>query len=144
MWQDRARTLEEIAKFSKRDAAVYPDYEDQLERLSRVVERLLLETPPDYPPVTARDYLDFLSLAARTLRLGRRDSLALVKIFTQSVEQFLDEWFESPELKLTLATDGVIGANGGPRSPGTAYILLHHSMGSVGGRRKHSRLQFFK
>jgi phytoene dehydrogenase-like protein len=51
------------------------------------------------------------------------------------VEQFLDEWFESPELKVTLATDGVIGANGGPRSPGTAYILLHHSMGSVGGRR---------
>jgi phytoene dehydrogenase-like protein len=61
--------------------------------------------------------------------------VGLVKIFTQSAADFLDEWFESPELKVTLATDGVIGANGGPRSPGTAYILLHHCMGGVGGKR---------
>ena len=58
-----------------------------------------------------------------------------MKIFTQSAADFLDEWFESDEIKVTLATDGVIGANGGPRSPGTAYILLHHVMGSVGGKR---------
>ena len=59
----------------------------------------------------------------------------LVKIFTQSAADFLDEWFESEELKVTLATDGVIGANGGPRSPGTAYILMHHCMGGVAGKR---------
>src|SRR5947209_65024 len=59
----------------------------------------------------------------------------LVTIFTESAADFLDEWFESDEVKVTLATDGVIGANGGPRSPGTAYILLHHVMGSVGGKR---------
>jgi phytoene dehydrogenase-like protein len=59
----------------------------------------------------------------------------LVKIFTQSAVDLLDEWFESEELKVTLATDGVIGANGGPRSPGTAYILLHHCMGGVAGKR---------
>ncbi len=58
-----------------------------------------------------------------------------MKIFTQSAADFLDEWFESEELKVTLATDGVIGANGGPRSPGTAYILLHHCMGGVNGHR---------
>jgi hypothetical protein len=58
-----------------------------------------------------------------------------VKIFTQSAAEFLDEWFESEQVKVTLATDGVIGANGGPRSPGTAYILLHHCMGGVAGHR---------
>jgi phytoene dehydrogenase-like protein len=58
-----------------------------------------------------------------------------VKIFTQSAADFLDTWFESEELKVTLATDGVIGANGGPRSQGTAYILLHHCMGGVNGHR---------
>jgi len=135
MWQDRARTLEEIAKFSSRDAAVYPEYEDQLERLARMVEALLLTAPPNFPPVTARDYLEYARLASRTLGLGRRDAVALFKIFTQSVAEFLDEWFESPEVKVTLATDGVIGANGGPRSPGTAYILLHHCMGGVAGHR---------
>ena len=68
-------------------------------------------------------------------KLGREELASLVRIFTQSAADFLDEWFESPEVKVTLATDGVIGANGGPRSPGTAYILLHHSMGSVAGHR---------
>jgi phytoene dehydrogenase-like protein len=67
--------------------------------------------------------------------LAKKEIVGLVKIATQSVAEFLDEWFESDELKVTLATDGVIGANGGPRSPGTAYILLHHCMGGVGGQR---------
>ena len=67
--------------------------------------------------------------------LSARDIVALVKIFTQSAADFLDEWFESEQVKVTLATDGVIGANGGPRSPGTAYILLHHCMGGVAGHR---------
>src|SRR5581483_9745182 len=76
-----------------------------------------------------------LRLAGRLRKLGSADIAALAKIFTQSAAEFLDEWFESDELKVTLATDGVIGANGGPRSPGTAYILLHHCMGGVGGVR---------
>jgi phytoene dehydrogenase-like protein len=135
MWQDGARTLEEIAKFSPRDAAAYPAYVEQMERLARVVEWLLLRTPPNFPPSTARDWLEYTALAGRMLKLDRRDSVALYKIFTQSVADYLEEWFESPELKVTLTTDGVIGANGGPRSPGTAYILLHHTMGGVAGQR---------
>jgi phytoene dehydrogenase-like protein len=134
MWQDRAKTLAEIAKFSPHDAAVYPAYEDQLERLSQVVEGLLLTTPPHFPP-RGLDFLDYLKLAGKMRGLGPRDLVALVKIFTQSAAEFLDEWFQSEEVKVTLATDGVIGANGGPRSPGTAYILLHHCMGGVAGHR---------
>ncbi|MSV28886.1 MAG: NAD(P)/FAD-dependent oxidoreductase [Bryobacterales bacterium] len=135
MWQDRAKTLAEIAKFSKRDAEAYGAYEDHLERLSQVVEGMLLTTPPEFPPRGVGDFLDYLKLAARFAKLGRKELTGLVKIFTSSASDFLDEWFESPEVKVTLATDGVIGANGGPRSPGTAYILLHHCMGSVGGKR---------
>ena len=135
MWQDRARTLVEIARFSPRDAAAYPAYEDQLERISRLVEGLLLVAPPRFPPAGIGDFLDYLKFAARLRGMSSRDLVALVKIFTQSAADYLDERFESPEIKVTLATDGVIGANGGPRSPGTAYILLHHSMGGVGGHR---------
>ena len=134
MWQDRAKTLAEIAKFSRHDADVYPAYEEQLERLSQVVEGLLLTTPPAFP-LRAIDLVDYLRLAGKMRKLGPRDLVALVKIFTQSAAEFLDEWFQSEEVKVTLATDGVIGANGGPRSPGTAYILLHHCMGGVGGHR---------
>src|ERR1035437_9872311 len=134
MWQDRAKTLAEIAKFSRHDADVYPAYEEQLERLSQVVEGLLLTTPPAFP-LRASDLVDYLRLAGKMRKLGPRDLVALVKIFTQSAAEFLDEWFQSEEVKVTLATDGVIGANGGPRSPGTAYILLHHCMGGAGGHR---------
>ena len=134
MWQDRAKTLAEIAKFSRRDAETYPKYEDRLERLAIVAESLLLTTPPNFPPKPG-DWLDYLKLAGRMKGLSRQEIVALVKIFTQSAADFLDEWFESEELKVTLATDGVIGANGGPRSPGTAYILLHHCMGGVNGHR---------
>jgi phytoene dehydrogenase-like protein len=135
MWQDRTRTLAEIAKFSSNDAEVYPAYEDLLERISQVVEGLLLTTPPNFPPKTGMDLIDYLKLAGRLRGLGAKDVVALVKIFTQSAAEFLDEWFESEQVKVTLATDGVIGANGGPRSPGTAYILLHHCMGGVAGHR---------
>ena len=68
-------------------------------------------------------------------RASEHEVTLLKKIFTQSAADFLDQWFESEQLKVTLATDGVIGANGGPRSPGTAYILLHHCMGGVNGHR---------
>ncbi|HEV3200228.1 MAG TPA: NAD(P)/FAD-dependent oxidoreductase [Bryobacteraceae bacterium] len=135
MWQDRARTLDEIARFSRHDAEVYPHYENQLERISQVVEGLLLTTPPRFPPTGLGDAVDYLKLAGRMRGLSAKEIVALVKIFTQSAAEFLDEWFESEQVKVTLATDGVIGANGGPRSPGTAYILLHHCMGGVAGHR---------
>src|SRR5258708_6423613 len=134
MWQDRAKTLAEIAKFSKRDAEVYPQYEEQLERLSVVVEDLLLTTPPHFPP-SAMDLVDYLRLVGKLRGLSAKDMVALIKVFTQSAAEFLDEWFENEQVKVTLATDGVIGANGGPRSPGTAYILLHHCMGGLDGHR---------
>ncbi len=135
MWQDRGRTLDEIAKFSARDAEAFPRYEAHLEKLAQFAESLLLETPPAFPPRCLGDWLDYLRFAGRLRGLGPAELAGLVKIFSMSASDFLDEWFDSPELKVTLATDGVIGANGGPRSPGTAYILLHHCMGRVAGHR---------
>jgi phytoene dehydrogenase-like protein len=134
-WHDEQKTLAEIAKFSVRDAEAFPKYEAYLERLAIVVESLLLITPPELPPKKPADFLEYLKLLARFRKLGPGDINGLVKIFTQSAADLLDAWFESPEIKVTLATDGVIGANGGPRSAGTAYILMHHCMGGVAGKR---------
>src|SRR5436305_7021552 len=98
MWQDRTKTLAEISKFSRHDAEVYPAYEDHLERISRVVEGLLLTTPPQFPPRGGLDLVDYLKIAARLRGLSPKDLVALVKIFTQSAAEFLDEWFESNEI----------------------------------------------
>jgi phytoene dehydrogenase-like protein len=135
LWQDEQKTLAEIAKFSRADAEAFPRFENYLERLAQVVEGLLLVTPPEFPPSGLGDLPEYLKLLGRLRGLSREEVTGLVKVFTMSAADFLDEWFESEEVKVTLATDGVIGANGGPRSPGTAYVLLHHCMGGVGGKR---------
>ena len=123
MWQDAARTLAEVAKFSARDAQAFPKYEHNLERIAGAFASTLMKPPP----------ADIMAALAPKLTVEELKSFE--KLLTWSVMDFLDEWFESPEIKVTLATDGFIGANGGPRSPGTAYILLHHMMGMVGGKR---------
>ncbi|HYO80417.1 MAG TPA: NAD(P)/FAD-dependent oxidoreductase, partial [Bryobacteraceae bacterium] len=89
----------------------------------------------EFPPARLGDWLEWLKLAGRVRGLSRDEMVGLVRIFTMSAADYLDRWFESEQLKVTLVTDGVIGANGGPRSPGTAYILLHHCMGGVNGKR---------
>lgn len=133
MWQDQAKTLEEIARFSKRDADAYPAYSRYLSRLADFVEPLLMATPPQVPPRAPRDLAGYIRFAAKLRGLDRKSAEGLLKITTQSCHEFLNEWFESEQIKATLATDGVIGANGGPMSAGTAYVLLHHCMGGVGG-----------
>src|SRR5262247_3616498 len=134
-WQDMAKTVAEIAKFSRRDAEYYPRYEEELARLAEWVESLLLETPPNIVRRRLSDLASLGKFGLRALKLGDEGVTRMVKIMTQSVRDFLDERFESEEIKTTLATDGVIGTNGGPATPGTAYILLHHVMGGAAGAR---------
>src|SRR5262247_1451250 len=134
-WQDMAKTVAEIAKFSRRDAEYYPRYEEELARLAEWVESLLLETPPNIVRRRLSDLASLGKFGLRALKLGDEGITRMVKIMTQSVRDFLDERFESEEIKTTLATDGVIGTNGGPATPGTAYILLHHVMGEAAGAR---------
>jgi phytoene dehydrogenase-like protein len=134
-WQEMQKTVEEVAKFSKRDAALYPQYEEELAHLAEWVEALLIETPPNIVRRRLADLVTMGKLGWRALKLGDAGLVRLVKIMTESVRDFLDERFESDEIKTTLATDGVIGTNGGPSTPGTAYILLHHVMGGAAGQR---------
>jgi phytoene dehydrogenase-like protein len=135
MYADQARTCAAIARFSARDAERYPAYEAFIERVARFVEPMLLEAPPNLPPRGRHDMQAVSRLAWRLLRKRPSELAELVRMFSGSAREILEDWFESDELKLALATDGVIGTNGGPASPGTAYVLLHHVMGGVGGVR---------
>jgi phytoene dehydrogenase-like protein len=134
-WGDEKKTEREMAKFSRRDAERYPSYEKELAQLAEWVEALLMESPPNIINRRFEDLKDLARVGWRSLKLGDEALVRLVKIMTQSAREFLDERFESPEIKTTLATDGVIGANGGPSTPGTAYVLLHHVMGGAAGAR---------
>jgi len=135
MWQDRARLWLKSPSFP----SAMPRLIQNTKRISSVSpwspRSLLLTTPPNFPPAGVGDFIDYLKLLGSLRGLSKTEIVGLVKIFTQSASELLDEWFESEQLKVTLATDGVIGANGGPRSPGTAYILLHQ----LHGRRQRHR-----
>lgn len=132
---DAERTKQEIAKFSEKDAANWDAYNAALERLADFVEPLLTGTPPDPFTVTPTSLWRGMQTLGHALKLSPQDRALNVEIMTASAADFLDRWFESEELKTVLATDGIIGAFAGPRTPGTAYVLLHHVMGGVDGRR---------
>lgn len=135
VWRDDRATAEEIRRFSPHDARRYPDYEAFLARLAAFVEPWLLATPPDLVHRRWSDLITAARLGRGLLRLPPADLVHALRMLTQSAADFLDAWFESPELKASLATDGVIGARGGPSTPGTAYVLFHHCMGQAAGKR---------
>ena len=124
----------EISKFSRRDAERYPQYEAMLERVAAFVEPTLTMTPPDLLNPGVRGLWRLLGLGRSFQRLGPAASDA-VEVLTGSARAVLDRWFESAELKSTLATDAVIGAMASPSMPGTAYVLFHHVMGETDGKR---------
>jgi len=132
-WRDRKKTCEEIAKFSKKDAEAYPLFEKKLEELSEFVQPLLTMVPPDPTSHAPKDILGSLKMLLKVKGLGT-DIYEHMRVFSMSVADYLDGWFESEELKVRLATDGVIGAWAGPYSPGTAYVLFHHVMGETEGK----------
>ena len=131
---DPALNEREIGKFSARDAARYPEYEAMLERVAALVEPTITMTAPDLQRPGLRGLLRLLALGRSFRRLGSGASEA-VEVLTGAARDILDRWFESTELKSTLATDAIIGAMASPAMPGTAYVLFHHVMGETDGRR---------
>ncbi|MGA8892352.1 MAG: NAD(P)/FAD-dependent oxidoreductase [Anaeromyxobacteraceae bacterium] len=134
MGPDPELNRREVSKFSPRDAARLPAYEAMLERIARAIEPTLLETPPD--PFSGRvgDLLRLARTGWRFLKLGK-DGPRAVEVLTAPARHILDRWFESDEVKATLATDAIIGAMASPSTPGTAYVLFHHVMGECNGAR---------
>jgi len=135
IWPDTKKTCEEFRKFSARDAENYPRFEEFIDRLARFVEPLLIETAPDIAGRGLDDWSKLARLGRRVIKMPAQELVGHLRILTQSVKDFLEPWFESEQVKVAMATDGIIGTNGGPQTPGTAYVLFHHSMGGVGGRR---------
>lgn len=134
MGPDRAMTTREIAKFSPKDADAYPKYEDMLTRVADYLEPMLGQTPPD-PFGGVMDTIRLGRLGWGFRKLGRHVAEEAVEILTGAARPILDRWFESEELKTTIATDAVIGAFAPPSHPGTAYVLFHHVMGECDGVR---------
>ena len=133
IWRDSGRTAAEIARFSPRDAARYPQFVDQMNKIARVVAGLMAMAPPDLPQLSRGDLAGLLKLAGPVRSLGRDNLDQLLRVLPMSAADLLDEWFESEALKGAIAANSVRGITWGPREAGTVYTLLYRWAGSHNG-----------
>ena len=123
IWNDTQRTQREIGKFSRKDALAYPKFEEFWDGILELIDPLLLA-----PPVSLSELVSTFP--------GTASEELVRSLFLRSAQEFLDEWFESDPVKVAFATNAVIGEMVGPRTPGTAYVLAHHNIGTLDGHRR--------
>jgi phytoene dehydrogenase-like protein len=135
LWRvnDHARTFREISRHSRADAEVYDEYGRAMVEMGRFEKDILAMTPPDPFSGRVRDVLPLVDLLKRFRTLPDLDRHNQLQLLTLSAIDFLDQWFDTDVLKATMSASGIIGTFLGVRSPGTAYVLLHHYMGDIDG-----------
>jgi phytoene dehydrogenase-like protein len=135
LWRtnDHGQTRREIARHSRLDAEAYDEYSQAMVEMGRFVKPIMAMTPPDPARPGLAGLRDLIGLANRFRHLPLRDRYNQLQLMTMSAVDFLDQWFETDVLKATMSASGIIGTFLGVRSPGTAYVLLHHYMGEIDG-----------
>jgi phytoene dehydrogenase-like protein len=135
LWRmsDHARTRREIYRHSPVDAEAYDEYAKAMVEMARFVKPILCMVPPDPLSFDVLGLGRLVGLGRRFQKLSRADQHNLIQLMTMSAADMLDQWFETDVLKATMSASGIIGTFQGVRSPGTAYVLLHHYMGEIDG-----------
>jgi len=130
-WSDHAQTRRELMRHSLTDAEAYDQFGKLMHQMAMAVKPLLAMVPPDPTSLNPRELFKLLRLGRHFRKLGTHLLYDLTKLMTMSSADYLGEWFETEPLKATMSASGIIGTFLGPRSPGTAYVLLHHYMGEI-------------
>jgi len=133
VWGDADLTRRELRRHSLLDAEALPEFGHLMSQMARAVKPILGMVPPDPTSLSPGDLKGLLRFGGLLRSLGEERVMALYKLMTMSASDYLDEWFEFGPLKATKSASGIIGTMMGPRSPGTAYVLLHHYMGEIDG-----------
>ena len=133
LWEDHDLTRRELYRHSPLDAEAYDEYSRVMARAAKAIQPIINLIPPDPSSLHPRDLIGMLKLGRFAAGLSDKELYMIAKLVTQSAADLLEEWFETDALKGTKAASGIIGTFLGPRSPGTAYVLLHHYMGEIDG-----------
>ncbi len=132
-WPDANRTRREVARFSRKDAEIYPEFALAMSKMSLFVKHIIDSPPPDVGSLHPRELSQLMRLVGHLRDLGP-DMIELhAQLLTMSGVDFLRMWFESDALLAPMSCSGIIGTFLGVHSPGTAYVLLHHYMGEIDG-----------
>ena len=132
-WPDANRTRREVARFSQKDAEIYPEFSLAMTKMSFFVKRIIDSEPPDPASLHPAELSKLSSLVKHLRELGPDMMELHTQLLTMSGVDFLKMWFESDALLAPMSCSGIIGTFLGVRSPGTAYVLLHHYMGEIDG-----------
>ena len=130
LWGEAERDAAAIARFSRADSEAYLEFDRYFDRIAGLLKDLLFVVPPN---LNIRELPKWAATAGRFRRWSGRDIHEVVRLFTMSAADFLDEWFEDERVKGALATQAIIGAWCGPMTPGSAYVLMHHWVGEIDG-----------
>jgi phytoene dehydrogenase-like protein len=135
-WEDHDQTRREIYRHSPRDADAHEAYGLLMSQMAQAIKPIMNIVPPDPTSLSPKDLMGMLKFANLFLSLDEKKFHNIYKLMTMSAADLLDEWFESEPLKGTKSASGIIGTYMGPRTPGTAYVLLHHYMGEIDGAHR--------
>jgi phytoene dehydrogenase-like protein len=135
LWRvnDHGATVRELRRWSKNVAEAYEEYGQLMAEMARFIKPILSIVPPDPGKLSPMQWLPLTGLAKDFKDLPQKLQTTFIQLMTMSAADFLDQWFETDPLKATMSASGIIGTFQGPRSPGTAYVLLHHYMGEIDG-----------
>jgi phytoene dehydrogenase-like protein len=135
LWRvnDHGKTIREIRRWSTSDAEAYEEYAQLMVDMARFIKPILSAVPPDPGKIRPTEWTPLMPLAKAFRDLPRRQQQTFIQLMTMSAADFLLQWFETPPLLATMSASGIIGTFQGVRSPGTAYVLLHHYMGEIDG-----------
>jgi phytoene dehydrogenase-like protein len=132
-WPDPNRTRREVARFSRKDAEIYPEFALAMSKMGFFVKRIIDAPPPDVGSRRPGEVAKVMRLVGHLRELGPDMMELHAQLLTMSAVDFLQMWFESETLLAPMSCSGIIGTFLGVRSPGTAYVLLHHYMGEIDG-----------
>jgi phytoene dehydrogenase-like protein len=135
LWRvnDHGRTMRELRRWNPVDAEAYEEYGQLMVEMARFIKPILSVVPPDPTGLDPRQFLPLAGLLRTFQRLPEDRQAVFVQLMTMSAADFLGQWFTIDPLIATMSASGIIGTFQGVRSPGTAYVLLHHYMGEIDG-----------
>ena len=130
---DDKKTYDSIAQLSKHDAEAYGRFYEWIGRIAGILGPLLMRTPPALGSKRPGDIADVAQLGWTLRKQVDQQTVAdVTRLFSMSATDLLERWFETPQVKGFMAVNGIIGTWAGPDAPGTAYVLMHHSVGDIG------------
>jgi phytoene dehydrogenase-like protein len=129
LYQNVGKSAQEIAAFSKKDAAKYPEFAQSLGKIGKVIGEALATTPPDIDHPSSGDLWSMLKTGRAIRKLGKRDMFRLLRWGPMAVADLASEYFETELLRAVIAARGVFGTFLGPWSAGSALVLLIRAAG---------------